>query len=487
MISRRRAGAPLGLVTVAAAGSVALASCASGSSSAVTVEPAAHATVRQTVDVPATVAPKASGSVTATAAGTVAELRVRDGQQVKAGAVLLRLLSPSAQRQLREARAAAAQAAQPASPGTVDSTPGSSGPGLDIGAAQRQLTDAEAAAQRALDTADTAARQLPAGPQRAQASSGVAQLRASLATSRAAAASALTQLTTGVSALTGQLAGVSSQLQTAVSALGLARREQAQAAVRAAQSAVDGLTVRAPVSGTVQLGTGTAPAGAASGAGLTDLLAQLPASVTSQLGRAGAGAGGPPGGGTPGGTTSTAPVGEGSPVSAAGLLATVFDTSSLTLDAAVDETEVLAVRAGVGADVALDAVPGAHYRGAVTSVETATTSSARGGVSYRVHLSLGPGTRADGTAAPKPRPGMSAVASLAVRTDRDAVAVPAAAVVRDGERDTLWVVESGRAVRRPVVLGAQGNDAVAVQTGLAQGERVVTRGADGVHAGQQLP
>jgi len=82
---------------------------------------------------------------------------------------------------------------------------------------------------------------------------------------------------------------------------------------------------------------------------------------------------------------------------------------------------------------------------------------------------------------------MSAVANLAVRTERDAVAVPAAAVVRAGSRDAVWVVREGTALRQPVVLGASGEDLVAVASGLRTGERVVVRGADRVRDGQPLP
>jgi len=497
VISTRDRGAPRLAVALAApvASAVAgagLAGCGGGAPRGISAQPVGTATVTETVDAPATVAPRAQGSASATADGTVAALSVRDGQQVRAGQVLLRLASPQAQRQLREALAADAQAARPVTGGSAGGAATAAVPGLDVSGAQTQLAAAETAAQRALDGADAAARQLPTGRARAQALSAVAQLRAQLATSRAAAASALAQVSAGVAGVTGQVSQVGGQVQSAVAALSGAQRTQTRAAVRAAQAAVDGLVVRAPVSGTVQLGTGTAtPAAAGAGSGLSSLLAQLPASVSGSLGGAlggagGAGAGGAGGTGGSGASTSTAPVTTGSPVSAGGLLVTVYDTSQLMLDADVDETAVLAVHAGVLADVQIDAVPGAHYRATVTSVETSTGASARGGVSYRVHLTLGPGTRADGRAVPDPRPGMSAVASLSVRTDRDAVAVPAAAVVRDGERDTVWVVEGGHAHRRVVVLGAQGAEQVAVASGLRTGERVVVQGADRVRDGQQV-
>jgi HlyD family secretion protein len=174
------------------------------------------------------------------------------------------------------------------------------------------------------------------------------------------------------------------------------------------------------------------------------------------------------------------------PVTTGMPLATLFDTSVLSLVAGVDETDVLLVHRGVRAAAELDAVPGASYPATVDAVELAPTASARGGVSYRVRLTLGRGRLADGRPAPEPRPGMSAVADLQVRTARDATAVPSSAVIRADNTDAVWVVAGGRAHRRTVVLGTQGEDLVQVTDGLRVGERVVVRGADKVTEGQEL-
>jgi hypothetical protein len=161
--------------------------------------------------------------------------------------------------------------------------------------------------------------------------------------------------------------------------------------------------------------------------------------------------------------------------------------SSLGLEAQVDETDILLVRKGITADIQLDAVPDALYRARVQSVGVTPTTSSRGGVSYVVRLSLGRGEDGDGERAPKPRPGMSAVALLNVLTDKNTIAVPAAAVFREDGRDQVWVVEDGVAERRTVRLGAEGSATIAVASGLEVGEVIVVRGADRVTQGQQIP
>ena len=75
-----------------------------------------------------------------------------------------------------------------------------------------------------------------------------------------------------------------------------------------------------------------------------------------------------------------------------------------SVTAEVDETDVLLVKAGTKAVVEVDAVPDAQYVATVRAVDLSPTSSAGGGVSYRVRLALGAGTLAGGGAAPRPRP-----------------------------------------------------------------------------------
>jgi hypothetical protein len=293
----------------------------------------------------------------------------------------------------------------------------------------------------------------------------VSRAEAEYAAARAQALTALRGIEQGIGSVT-----------AAVASLGAAQRVQTQAAVSVAQATVDALVIRAPISGTVQLG---GEGGAASG-GLDALVGSLPAAVQGQAAAALGGSGSAPASTGPGGLVTGSPVGSGSAV------ATVFDLSSLRLVAAVDETDVFLVRRGIRADAELDAVPGARYSASVDSVDLAPTESSRGGVTYRVRLALGPGKLDDGAPAPRPRPGMSAVVDLRVRSAEQAVAVPAAAVVRQGARDAVWLVVDGRARARVVRLGAQGDDLVAVTDGVAPGDLIVTRGADTVSEGQRV-
>jgi HlyD family secretion protein len=426
--------------------------CSGGDEARVTVASVGRATVNEVVEAPAAVTARATATLSSTSDGQVGELRVRDGQQVRSGQVLLRIESPSARRALRQALAADADVASAGSTSV-------GGGGLSA-----QQAQADASARRAFTRARRAATRINDPQVRRQALAAVTASQAQYAAARAQADSAVAQFQAGLGSLS-----------DAVSALSSAQRVQTRAAVQAARRTVAGLVIRAPIDGAVSL-TAAPQSSATQGAG--SLVDQLPEELQGQAGQV-------LGGGTAG-SSVTGAVSEGQPVSSGQPLVMVTDASTLTLTAQVDETDVLLVKAGVRATAELDAVPGASYTAEVTSIDPTPSTSTRGGVTYLVRLSFGVGRAADGQVAPTPRPGMSAVARLRVRTARDVLAAPVSAVFRAGQRDAVWVVVNGKARKRLVRIGAQGESRAEVLDGLKAGERIVVRGADRVRSGQQV-
>lgn len=410
---------------------------------------AGRSSVVETIDAPATVIARSAATLTAPADGTLASLRVQPGQRVKRGQVLAVIDSPPAQERLRQAKEALAAARQASRGGGGDLAGGLRGTDR---AADDTYEAARAAAGKISDPElrEALLRQVREAQRRYE--------RAAQAADRAVRA-----VQRGVN-----------DLRAAVAALATAQRLQAQQAYDLATAAVDALTLRAPVAGIVQ------PGGPATGGGVSsDALAGLLA-------------GGAPVGVDPGALGPAPPPGVDVAVGAGGLVAagtpvlTIVDTSQLGLLAEVDETDILLVRAGLAATVELDAVPGATYQARVRSVDILPTTSARGGVGYRVRLSLGPGRSGEAEAAPTPRPGMNAVVRLQAREAVDAVTVPASAVFTADGRDVVWVVREGRAERASVTVGVQGQELVQIVRGVRAGDRVVVRGTDQVRDGQEL-
>ncbi|PRY33507.1 efflux RND transporter periplasmic adaptor subunit [Pseudosporangium ferrugineum] len=417
--------------------------------SGVTVGTAGRGTVDEIVEASGAVTARAAGTVTAPAEGTLALLRVDAGDRVRKGQVVAVVDSPAARKRLD----AAAEARDAASAGGVPTGGGAAG-----FTAARQRTDASAG--KAFAEAREAAGEITDETLRTALLAQLDAAREQYAAVSAAADAAVRSLERGVASV-----------GEAVAALSAAQRVQARQAYDLAKAAVDALTLRAPVSGVVQLG-GTAAAGTPS---LTDLIAGAdPAAAGAPAARA-------PLPGVDVAVPEGAAVGPGTPI------LTVVDTGGLGVAAEVDETDVLLVKPGGTGTIELDAAAGATYEAKVRAVDLLPTTSARGGVSYRVRLTLGRGTYADGSPAPGPRPGMSAIVRLRVRQAADAVTVPAGAVVSSDGRNVVWAVRGGKAERVAVSLGVQGEDVVQVVSGLDAGQRIVVAGADQVSAGQDLP
>jgi HlyD family secretion protein len=403
-------------------------------------------TVDEIVEAPGSVTARTAATLTAPAAGTLRELYVEPGQQVRKGDVLAVIDSP----ELTRRRDAAREAVEQAPSGTAVSVGGTA-----EFTAVRRRTDEQAA--DAFEQARAAATKIADPQVRKALTDQVDAAERNYETASDASAAALRSVQRGVASLS-----------RAMGTLSAAQRMQAEQAYELADAAVEALTLKAPVAGVVQLG-GPAQTGGGSLAGLLS------------------GGQAPTGGGAAAPGVDVA-VPEGGYVAAGTPVVTVVDTARLGLSAEVDETDVLLVEAGVAAEIELDAAPGAAYPATVKAVDLLPTTSARGGVSYRVRLDLGEGSYPDsGEAAPTPRPGMSAVIRLKVRQATGAVTVPASAVVTADGKDTVWTVRDGRYTAVPVRLGVQGEDTVQIVSGVGAGERVVVAGADRVDAGAEAP
>jgi len=83
-------------------------------------------------------------------------------------------------------------------------------------------------------------------------------------------------------------------------------------------------------------------------------------------------------------------------------------------------------------------------------------------------------------------PGNFATVELALETIDDALMVPSTALVRGLERNSVFVMEDGKAVERTVEVGLRTSDAVQITSGLAAGDRVIYLGVQSLRDGQQV-
>ncbi len=163
-------------------------------------------------------------------------------------------------------------------------------------------------------------------------------------------------------------------------------------------------------------------------------------------------------------------------VQPADILFTVADLSQVWVVSEVPEEQVYGVKVGDPVDVEIPALRDRRLTARVTHVGNIVNPETRT-VTVRTTL-----PNADRTIKP------AMLVTMAIREPaRRALAIPAAAVVREGGREHVFVPEPDGAFRlRPVSLGPETSDGLRpVLSGLAQGERLVVDGAFHLNAERQ--
>jgi HlyD family secretion protein len=164
------------------------------------------------------------------------------------------------------------------------------------------------------------------------------------------------------------------------------------------------------------------------------------------------------------------------------VLMTIADLSEMEVEIEVDETDVVGVRLGQGADVKVDALPDRVLKGTVTEIGSSAiarlTTSQEESRDFQVTITLSdpPITL---------KPGLSASADIITAEKKGVLAVPISAlVVREKrsddpsqkekvEEEGVYVLENGRAKFLPVSKGIMGGLLIEISAGLQEGREVI--------------
>lgn len=153
-------------------------------------------------------------------------------------------------------------------------------------------------------------------------------------------------------------------------------------------------------------------------------------------------------------------------VQAAQDLVKLVDNTPIKIDFKVPEQNVHDVGVGQTAELKIDGFPDEIIRASVASVDASLDA-----VSHS--LSLRATTPNDQG---RLRAGMFAHISLIVGEKGNSIVVPESAVTRDGEREFVWIIKTGKTGRRRVITGTRENGQVEIVQGLRPDELVVTAG-----------
>jgi membrane fusion protein, copper/silver efflux system len=144
------------------------------------------------------------------------------------------------------------------------------------------------------------------------------------------------------------------------------------------------------------------------------------------------------------------------------------DLGIVWVQSQIYEQDLALLKLGQEAEVSLSYLPDRKFRGRVTYIYPTVDEKTR---TARVRMEFhNPGFFL--------KPGMFATVELHAELEPEALLVPDTAVLRSGDKNTVFVaLENGKFEPRVVTLGPRGeNDSYEVFSGLNEGERVVTSG-----------
>jgi HlyD family secretion protein len=168
----------------------------------------------------------------------------------------------------------------------------------------------------------------------------------------------------------------------------------------------------------------------------------------------------------------------GETVAAGQVVASVADPEHLRVRTRVDQPDLPRIAVGQRMIVTFDGLPDRRWEGKVLSVPSGVTET--GGRQVGEVL----GEISD------PRltlpPNASVNVQIIVGEKRGALSIPRAAMLRDGEQRYVYVLEKGRARRRPVSVGLVGLSDVEITSGLSENETVLIPGTVALSDGMRV-
>lgn len=153
----------------------------------------------------------------------------------------------------------------------------------------------------------------------------------------------------------------------------------------------------------------------------------------------------------------------------------ISDISRIKLDFAVPETQIGRLRAGQVIRARAAAYPDQPFNGTIATIDPVLSPETRAAT---VRAVLANGDR-------RLKPGMLLTVTIE-SSARDALAVPELAVVSEGDKSFVFLLDGDVAQRVPVEVGLRQAGKVEILSGISAGQKIVTEGVVKITNGQQV-
>jgi len=167
-------------------------------------------------------------------------------------------------------------------------------------------------------------------------------------------------------------------------------------------------------------------------------------------------------------------------------MAEIADLSDLEIHVDVDEVDIGKVKVGQEATISIDAFPGKTFKGVVKEIALMTSGRREIGITYRVKVHIKNPEKIL-------KLGMTANVDFLIRSKQQVLSVPKSAVLAQGGKQFVFIINDQKVNRREIVTGIEGEEFMGVASGLQRGERVVVgiktetgEGGGGLPFGQEI-
>ena len=167
---------------------------------------------------------------------------------------------------------------------------------------------------------------------------------------------------------------------------------------------------------------------------------------------------------------------EGSVIGPGVPLCELVDTRRLKMQVNVDEDAIQLVTKGQTVEITTDIEPEKAYAGMVETVSVKSNP----GLQYPVTVEM------ENTAGSHLKAGMTATVIFSFADSIESPVIPRQAIVGSLKDASVFVVENGKAIKKPVAIGYSDTEKVMVLSGLSGGETLVVSGQSTLQDGQQI-
>jgi len=168
---------------------------------------------------------------------------------------------------------------------------------------------------------------------------------------------------------------------------------------------------------------------------------------------------------------------EGERVTASNVLFSILNMDELFAEVNVPGQHMLEIQKGLKAEVVSEIIEGISYNAEVKLVSPAIDSASG---TFNVKVAVNPGS-------PHPiYPGMFVTVRIILDTKKDAVIIPKAAIVHEGEKMFVYAVKDKVAKKRAFRTGYSSSDVIESLNGVEEGETVIVLGHNALKDGAKV-